>query len=445
MARDGMGPNATLAALAATYLAPWAKSGVRQSDVDHAHLHWADYRDPQWGGSVPAGKSHNRLLRVQVLGGRLYFVNCVGSHSERRRQRQFAALRLLQHVLRTHSLPDLDFVLSLSDRPTVPVSMVPAGMVPPPVFAYVTTPWHVSIPFPYKTFDPVPWASLFSRVSSHRPLDGRSPSALWRGSCNSLCDGMRGRQCTLPADAELMPRATLLHEAARCPALVDVGLVSTHRNCKGARTKAAVPIGAHAAHAVLMHVDGNGFSGRLDELFTLGAAILKQDSPFAAYYYPLLRAGTHYERLRRNLTDLCDTTASLVASLRLGGHGRARALAAAARRFADTFLSPSAVAAYVGALLSAYGRLQRYAPRRHPDAKLWEEREPERARADAYGPRAWARVQTHTHTGATRTVARAVSSSMSSSCWSTSCCERHPRACARQQTPARRTARGTVR
>lgn len=44
------------ATLAQSYLAPWAASGgVFERTVDEAHVAWADYRDPNWGGFVPPG------------------------------------------------------------------------------------------------------------------------------------------------------------------------------------------------------------------------------------------------------------------------------------------------------------------------------------------------------------------------------------------------------
>ncbi len=269
--------NATLSALARRYLRPWREAGIEISAVDHAHFHWADYRDPNWGGYVPPGESRNRLLRVNIVANKLHYVGCAGSTSQRRLARQDAVLRLLQHVLDARPLPDVDLVLSISDRPTVPRALVRRGTAPPPVFGYVTTPRHHAIPFPPVSFDPPRWARLHAQLMRRGlpPLRARRASALWRGSCNSLCD-MRKRKCEWPRDASLLPRLQLLRAASNCPRLCDVGITSTHKNCAGFAPKRAVGMSAHAEHALLVHVDGNGFSGRLDELLTLGAALLKQ-------------------------------------------------------------------------------------------------------------------------------------------------------------------------
>ena len=449
-----------LVTLASHYLAPW-NEGIAEAAVDDAHTAWADYRDPQWGGAVPLGESHNRLLRINVHRGQLYYVGCVGSRSKRRLRRQVAALNLLQAVLdaRPGLIPDLDLVLSLSDRPTVPKKAVPAGQPPPPVFAYVRTRWHYSVPFPYLSFEPSAWGELHRRIGTYLPLGERRPDALWRGSCNSLCDMMR-RKCQLPEDATLMARPVLLHAAARCPEITDVGITAAHRHCTGAAPRARVPIGEHARHAMLLHVDGNGFSGRLEELLTLGAAVLRQESPFSAYYYPLLERGVHYEPLDANLSDLCERVAHLARGLPRGrrrlpptpamarvatarmASARAAALAANAEAFARQYLSPPAVVTYVTALLRHYAALQRFRPRRHPNARPW--------RTGAHGAggssHAWRSEGLQHgaggHGGAWRskglqqppaggTHYRAGRfSSAGFSCDSAQCCQRHPRACA---------------
>lgn len=392
-----------LTALAASYLRPWQLHGVSQALVDEAHLRWADYRDRDWGKFVPLGRANNRLLRVNILAGRLHYYTCTSERaSPKRYARERIALELLQTVLDAHApLPDVDLVLSISDRPTVPRALT--GGTPPLVFAYARTGRHLSVPFPPVTFAPRHWASLHGRLGSYPPLERRKPQVLWRGSCNSLCDG---RQCTAQHDAHLLDRRALLVAGARCPALADVGVTKRHKHCAGFAPKEAVAMRGHAAYAYLAHVDGNGFSGRLDELLTLGGVLLKQDSPFEAFYYPLLQSGVHYAPLRRDLSDLCATAAALRADPR-----RAAALAAAAAGFVRDVLAPDAVLAYVAALLRGYAALQRFTPRLHPKATPWVPAEA------TLGARKGRRTP------------RRVGSRAAGGCTTSLCCRRHPRAC----------------
>ena len=392
-----------LSGLAASYLRPWQLYGVSQALVDEAHLRWADYRDRDWGKFVPLGRTNNRLLRVNILAGRLHYYTCTSARaSPKRYARERIVLELLQAVLDAHApLPDVDLVLSISDRPTVPRAL--AGSTPPLVFAYARTGQHLSVPFPPVTFAPRHWASLHGRLGSYPPLERRKPQVLWRGSCNSLCDG---RHCTMQHDAHLLHRRALLIAGARCPALANVGVTKRHKHCGGFEPKAAVAMRGHAAYAYVAHVDGNGFSGRLDELLTLGGVLLKQDSPFEAFYYPLLASGVHYAPLRRDLSDLCATAAALRADPR-----RAAALAAAASRFARDVLTPEAVLAYVAALLQGYAALQRFTPRLHPRATPW-------APAEAMlGARMGRRPPWR------------AGSRAAGGCITSLCCRRHPKAC----------------
>ena len=101
-----------------------------------------------WGGHVSVGEAHNRLLRINIISNKLHYVGCAGSKSTRRLARQDAVLRLIQHVLDRRRIPDVDLVLSISNRPTVPKALISAGVTPPPVFAYAITQRHHAVPLP---------------------------------------------------------------------------------------------------------------------------------------------------------------------------------------------------------------------------------------------------------------------------------------------------------
>ena len=169
-----------------------------------------------------------------------------------------------------------------------------------------------------------------------------------------------------------------------------------------------LPLAQWSRYAYLLHVDGNGFSGRLEELLTLGGVILKQQSPFDAWYYPLLQPGTHYAPFSltganaSGAPELCDALRALHADA-----ARAERLAAAARNFTAAYLAPERVRYYVAALLRRYASLQRFTPRRHPLAVPFDAAE---------APR-----------GASNATARMVGCPPGDA----KCCRRHPKACRR--------------
>ena len=99
--------------------------------------------------------------------------------------------------------------------------------------------------------------------------------------------------------------------------LLPLRMAGERPNCDLRRsTPRAACLSQHLSAAYFV-----GASGRLDELLTLGAAVLKQDSPFYAYYYPLLKRGVHFEPVSRNLSDLCSKVGALLAGIRSGARG----------------------------------------------------------------------------------------------------------------------------
>ena len=359
--------SAAYESLAAAFLRPW-RAGITRALVDEAHERWGDYHEPGLGGFVKVGQWRNPTMRVQILDGALHFVDGVGSNEgSKRAKRQRAALRLLDTVLHHHKLPDVDFALSLNDRPTVPMSAT-KGRYPPCVFGYTHTASHHSVPFPPITFEPERWQQLWRSQHQLTSWLDRTRRAFFRGKCNSECDGeTREAEACAAAHPELLHRAKLVREAARCPKLTDVALTSKNRFvCPGVVRSARVPMNEHAHHRIYIHVDGNGFSGRLDELLTLGGSILKQDSPYEVFYYPLLRRGVHYLPLARDFANLCSQLVTLQ-----GDPAQGVALAAAASNFTNEFLAPGAVMGYVAAVIRQYASLQRFTPERHPMAKRW--------------------------------------------------------------------------
>jgi len=259
----------------------------------------------------------------------------------------------------------------------------------------------------------------------------------WRGSCNSLCDMLKGARGA--CSETLLDRLRLLRQASQCQALTDVALTKANLNCRGFSAKAPVSMLQHGTYTYLLHVDGNGFSGRLEELLTLGGAVIKEDSPFQAFYYPLLRRGEHYVPVERNFSSLC-MTLHLLRADRL----RTAAVALAGERFARAHLSQDAVMRYVAALVRGYANLQRFQPRQHPNAQLWKD--PLEDGTSALHARYRDRRQGARISSAAASPYARAGSNQTPSCPLTdlACCRRHPRAC-RRSDPARMKAPTTGR
>eukprot|EP00955_Chlamydomonas_euryale_P110813 366024-Chlamydomonas_euryale.AAC.8 len=54
------------------------------------------------------------------------------------------------------------------------------------------------------------------------------------------------------------------------------------------------PMEYHARFKYLVHLDGQGLSSRLDQLFVMRSLVLKEDSGYRAFYHHLLKPYEHY-------------------------------------------------------------------------------------------------------------------------------------------------------
>ena len=67
--------------------------------------------------------------------------------------------------------------------------------------------------------------------------------------------------------------------------------------------KSPVTILGHAQWKYLASLDGNGWASRLPFLLALGSVVFKQDSPFFAWWYPLIEPWVHYLPMNDTLGD----------------------------------------------------------------------------------------------------------------------------------------------
>jgi hypothetical protein len=101
-----------------------------------------------------------------------------------------------------------------------------------------------------------------------------------------------------------------------------------------------------ARWAVLIDVEGNGWSARFKLLLASGRPVILQDRPWREWWWPLLRPGVHYLPARRDLADLHERVEWALAhpeeAARIGAAGQAFARdhlrrADALRRWAEVF------------------------------------------------------------------------------------------------------------
>ncbi|PSC71797.1 O-glucosyltransferase 1 [Micractinium conductrix] len=184
------------------------------------------------------------------------------------------------------------------------------------------------------------WAEmlpLLQRAAAHHPWDNRSRLLFFRGAATG------DRNLTDP-DLSL-----------DYPELLDVQLVNWTQAEQAARF---VPLTDHCRHRLLLHMPGNSYAARLKYLMACGSAVVSPDSPFAEFWYHLLRRDENIivvepvDSFNRG-HHLADAAEELRQDDWLAG----RVGAAGAGLAADA-LAPVRVAAYWRRLLQKYAELQ---------------------------------------------------------------------------------------
>ncbi|KAF7649885.1 hypothetical protein LDENG_00134430, partial [Lucifuga dentata] len=114
-----------------------------------------------------------------------------------------------------------------------------------------------------------------------------------------------------------------------------------------------------------VNVDGTVAAYRFPYLMLGNSLVLKQDSPYYEYFYSLLKAGTHYIPVRRNLSDLIQKI-----KWAKENDDEAQKIAKAGQAMARELLQPSRLYCYYYKVLQMYSERQLGQPMRHADMEL---------------------------------------------------------------------------
>ncbi|KAI9018415.1 glycosyl transferase family 90-domain-containing protein [Hyaloraphidium curvatum] len=253
---------------------------------------------------------------------------------------------LLLRAFCSHPLPDAELFVSSHDSP-----LIARDGPRLPLVSFTKTAAHWDILRPY---DSLLW---WPEDQPRRAWDAKAPRAYWRGSTTGgpyVAGAWRS-----------IPRARLV---LACRALKDLcdaeftGIVQADAAAAlemhaelGNVSETAPPFG-HLAYKYAVIVDGNtGVASRSARFLAGGSALLWQQTPYAEFFYSLLRPWVHYIPLEHNLTDLEDKILWARAN-----DGYARQVAEQGRAHAERYLAPRVVDAYWADLLQRYARLQRF-------------------------------------------------------------------------------------
>ena len=191
-----------------------------------------------------------------MIGNKLYYT-CAGRHSKNRLARQRAALELLQTVLDAHAVPDVDFVLGISDRPRFRGDGVARAAAV--AFAYVATAAHHSAAPSVRSRrgagDSSTTAALARRRRRSRPGGSARCGAARQPRATRRRAAAAGRRTARSSRA---PRCSTPPAAARQRS-TSASPRRTTTACAPFRASPGLPRRRGSRYAYLLHVDGNGF------------------------------------------------------------------------------------------------------------------------------------------------------------------------------------------
>jgi hypothetical protein len=290
-------------------------------------------------------------LRVTIHHNKLYAAHLGSGFGSR----DGVYLLVLVELLKTHTVADVDFVLSAMDRAHVETARWPWRDMLPFSLSFANSPDHFDVAVP----DPSFWAwpekairpqwELLADSAFVWPWHRKAPLVHWRGGL-ARSGGLRKKL------------AACAHESPQCAASLDI-------RAAGPNSELWEPPMGMCRFKAAVFAQGEGYTSSKHRTLGCGSLpVFLEYNSHDTYYGRFLQPDTHYKRLRYSLrpnaTDQDDAGSCVCGDLdRLAAwlqthDAEAAAVGANARRFAETLLGRPMVEAYLLAVLQEAHALQ---------------------------------------------------------------------------------------
>lgn len=223
-------------------------------------------------------------------------------------------LGLIQDVLDSYKVPDIDFIISLCDFPI-------SGHRPPrlqlPVFSFCKTSKEkcILIPFTRIGRDDVPLSGTIKNSwnSWHKWPSWNQVSEEIKIINSNFSWDNKDKRCFFIGHSYAWNdcRINFCQKTLQYPDKLDgrISFLTEHsQHLSEGPLKPLigqwVPMIEYPKYKYLMHLDGNTASERLRLLLAFDSVTIKHESPYYEFYYPLLEAGKHYVLVNEDLSNL---------------------------------------------------------------------------------------------------------------------------------------------
>ena len=356
-----------LEGLVDTYLAPW----LPMEEMPEARIVSTDvfeYMERRFYGMG---------IRVRVFQGRVFFRNVFAYEQPFYYSRMRFHLNIIQEAVTRFHINDTEFFLNLSDGPRAALDT--SAPIPGfPIFGHVVSDAHIDIGIP----DAMEYGAYgkYSTVSV--------PSIPWKDKEARLF--FRGASTNFDMVAHnwhVSPRVRAAQlSAARADGVLDAGISRwSHVKATNAsgdwrlssvedvEREAGVTLASKTALEEqclakwLLLLDGGWGGSRRAGILRCGSVLVQQDSPWRAFYSPLLVEGENYVRVDRHLRDL-----TVVAEYLAAHDEEAEQIAANGKAFADLYLTRDVAVEYWGLLLRRWTPLFAAGQNFKPEDVAWD-------------------------------------------------------------------------
>ncbi|KAM3857144.1 protein O-glucosyltransferase 1 [Diretmus argenteus] len=255
-------------------------------------------------------------------------------------------------------LPDLEMVVNVRDYPQVP------GWVQPilPVFSFSKTADYQDIMYPAWTFwegGPAVWPIYPTGLGRWDLMrdDLKKSAAQWPWKKKESKGFFRGSRTSPERD----PLVLLSREA---PELVDAEYTKnqawkSERDTLGRPPAKEIPLVDHCKYKYLFNFRGVAASFRLKHLFLCGSLVFHVGDEWQEFFYPQLRPWVHYIPVKQDLSDVRELLEFVKEN-----DGVAHEIATRGQKFILDHLRMDDVSCYWQRLLTEFGRLLTYKPKR---------------------------------------------------------------------------------
>lgn len=255
-------------------------------------------------------------------------------------------------------LPDLEMVVNVRDYPQVPTWVQPTF----PVFSFSKTADYQDIMYPAWTFwegGPAVWPIYPTGLGRWDLMidDLQKSAAQWLWKKKESKGFFRGSRTSPERD----PLILLSREA---PELVDAEYTKnqawkSERDTLGKPPAKEIPLVDHCKYKYLFNFRGVAASFRFKHLFLCGSLVFHVGDEWQEFFYPQLKPWVHYIPVKQDLSDVRELLQFVKENDAI-----AQEIATRGKQFILNHLKMQDISCYWERLLTEFGRLLTYKPKR---------------------------------------------------------------------------------